>query len=46
MENLRKTDFWFGKLHEEFGTFSPEHLKASKLVLSWDPLVQRIKYMN
>ena len=27
----RKTDLWFGKLHEEFGKFLPEHLKVSKL---------------
>ena len=27
----RKTDLWFGKLHEESDKFSPEHLKASKL---------------
>ena len=24
----RKTDLWFGKWHEEFGKFSPEHLKV------------------
>ena len=27
----RKTDLWFGKLHEESDKFSPEHLKVSKL---------------
>ena len=31
----RKTDLWFGKWHEEFGKFSPEHLKMSKLGLWW-----------
>ena len=29
----RKTDLWFGKLHEEYGKLSPEHLKVSKLGL-------------
>ena len=24
----RKTNLWFGKWHEEFGEFSPEHLKV------------------
>ena len=42
----RKNDLWFGKWHEEFGKFSSEHLKVSKLVLSWDPSVQSRKYMN
>ena len=27
----RKTDLWFGKWHEEFGKFSPEHSKISKI---------------
>ena len=36
----RKTELWFGKWHDEFGKFSSEHLKVSKLVLSWDPFVQ------
>ena len=27
----RKTDLWFGKWHEEYGKFSPEQLKVSKL---------------
>ena len=34
----KKIDLWFGKWHEEFSKFSSEHLKVSKLVLSWDPL--------
>ena len=42
----RKTDLWFGKWHEEFGKFSSEHLKVSKLVFSWDPFVQSIKCMS
>ena len=29
----RKTDLLFGKWHEEFGKFSPEHSKVSKLEL-------------
>ena len=36
----RKTDLWFGKWHEEYGKFSPEHLKVSKLGLWWDLLIQ------
>ena len=32
----RKTDFWFQKLYEEFGKFSPEHLKVSKFGLLWN----------
>ena len=39
----RKSDLWFGKWHEKFGKFSPEHLKVSKLVLWWDPFVQSRK---
>ena len=42
----RKTDLWFGKWHEEFGKFSPEHLKVSKLGLWWDPFVQSRKCMS
>ena len=48
-EELRKiwtkTDLWLGKWQEEFGKFSSEHLKVSKLVLSWDTFVQSTKYM-
>ena len=29
---FEKIDLWFGKWHEEFGKFSSEHLKVSKLV--------------
>ena len=32
--------------HEEFGKFSPEHSKVSKLGLWWDPLIQSRKYMG
>ena len=39
----RKTDLWFG--HEEYGKFSPEYLKVSKLGL-WDPLIQSRKSMS
>ena len=46
MQNLKKTDLWFGKWHEEFGKFSPEHLKVSKLGLWWDPFVQSRKCMS
>ena len=42
----RKTDFWFGKWHEEFGKFSPEHWKVSKLGPTWDPFVQNRKCMS
>ena len=34
------------KWHEEFGKFSSEHLKVSKLVFSWDPFVQSRKCMS
>ena len=33
----RKTVLWFGKWHEKFGRFLPEHLQVSKLGLWWDP---------
>ena len=39
----RKTDLWLGKWHEKFGKFSSEHLKVSKLLLSWYPFVQSRK---
>ena len=34
----RKTDLWLGKWHEDFGKFSPEHSKVSKLEFWWDHL--------
>ena len=37
------TDFWFGKWHEEYGKFFPEH---SKLGFCWDPLIQAWKSMS
>ena len=42
----RKTDLWFGKWHEKFGKFSPEHSKVSKLGLWWDPFIQSRKCMS
>ena len=36
----RKTEFWFGKWHEQYGKFSPEQLKVSQLGFFWDPLIQ------
>ena len=42
----RKTDVRFEKRLEKFGKFSPEHLKVSKLGLSWDPFVQSRKGMS
>ena len=42
----RKTDLWFEKWHEEFGKFSPEHMKFSKLGLSLNPLMQSRKCMS
>ena len=42
----RKTDLWLGKKHGEFGKFSSEHLKVSKLGLWWDPSIQSRKYTS
>ena len=42
----RKTDLKFRKWHEEYGKFSPEHLKVSKLGIWWDPLIQSWKSMS
>ena len=42
----RKTDLKFRKWHEEYGKFSPEHLKVSKLGIWRDPLIQSRKCMN
>ena len=36
---------WFGKL-QEFGRFSPEHMKVSKLGLSLGPFIQSRKCMS
>ena len=40
---LLSTDLWFGKWHEEYGKFFPEH---SKLGFWWDPLIQTWKSMS
>ena len=42
----KKTDLWFGKWHEEFDKFSPEHTKFSKLGLSLNLFIQRRKRMS
>ena len=42
----RKTDLYFGKWLEEFGMFSPEHTKVSKLGLSLDVFIQSKKFMK
>ena len=39
----RKTDLWFRKWHEEYGKFSPEHSKVSKVGLWWGPFLQSRK---
>ena len=36
----RKIDLWFRKWHEEYGKFSLQHLKVSKLGLWWNLLIQ------
>ena len=40
---LLSTDLWFGKWHEEYGKFFPEH---SKLGFWWDSLIQSWKGMS
>ena len=42
----RKTNLWFAKWNEEFGKFSPQHSKVSKLGLCWNPLIQSRKFMS
>ena len=42
----RKTVLWFGKWHEEFGKFSSEHTKFSKLGLPLDLFIQSRKCMS
>ena len=39
----RKTGFCFQKWHEEFGKFSPEHLKVSKFGLWWDSFKSKVE---
>ena len=46
MQHWKKTVLRFGKWHEEFGKYLPEHSKVSKLVLSWDPFIQSRKCVN
>ena len=43
---LLLTDLWFGKWHEKYGKFLPEHLKISKLGFWWNPLIQSWKSMT
>ena len=43
---LLSTDLRFGKWHEEYGKFSPENLKVSKLGFWWGPLIQSWKSMS
>ena len=45
-DTRRKANLWFGKWHEEFGKFSPEHTKFSKLGLSFNPFKQSRKRMS
>ena len=40
---LLSTDLWFGKWHEEYSKFFPEH---SKLGFWWDALIQTWKSMS
>ena len=42
----KKPELWFGKWHEEFAKFLPEHLEVSKLGVWWDPFIQSRKYMS
>ena len=42
---LFSTELWFGKCHEEYGKFSPDHLKVLKLWFLWDLLIQSWKSM-
>ena len=41
-----KTNLPFGKWHEEFGKFLPEHSKVSKLGLLWDAFIRSKICMN
>ena len=43
---LPSTDLSFGKWHEEYGKFSPEQFKASKLGYWCDPLIQTRKTVS
>ena len=46
LKSNTKFDLWFGKWHEEFGKFLPEHSKVSRLGLWWDPFIQSRKCMS
>ena len=46
MGNLKENRLVVWKKTWEFGKFSPEHLKVSKLELWWDPFVQSRKGMT
>ena len=46
MQNLKKNDLWFGKLHEKFEKLLLQHSKVSKLGFWWDPLFQSTKFMS
>ena len=43
MQNLKKNWLVAWRWHEEFGKFSPEHWKVSKLELWWNPFAQSRK---
>ena len=42
----RKIDLWFGKWHEEFDKFFPEHSKVSKVGLWRDPFIKSRKCIS
>ena len=44
--NLKRTDLWFGKWHDECGKFSPEQTKASKFGLLSGRFIQSRKCMS
>ena len=44
--NLKKTDLWFRKWHDEFGKFSPDQTKASKLGILSGRFIQSRKCMS
>ena len=46
MQNLKKNWFRCGKWHEDYGKFSPGHLKVSKLRPWCDPFIRSRKYMS
>ena len=42
--NLKRTDLWFGKWHDECSKFSPEQTKASKFGLLSGRFIQQKMY--